>query len=259
MMENGQGLYSLMNTYGPLAADMVVPGSGQLIQAQGKLISLLPEGDLRNFAQQIRFGPIGYFIQKITGVPWTTGQAKLAERFNDQIAGNGDIGYRDAIINEDFIKQSQLAFTILFGVRITTGEDLDALDSGSAAYYARPDKQDIPKEAVQRAVYLKQNYYPISSYNTGQWDLSYFARNPLVAPIPDPFRVGAKYNGPLPGGGTAKNGILDLSAADKPVLTQSGTTEKASLTSNVFGIILMIGLLVTLIYSFIKKPKNANT
>lgn len=215
-------LYSVMNTFGPAVANAIVPGSGMLIKIQDQLISLLPPGGFKNFAQDFKFGAIPGIIKMIVGLPYTEGQGKLAERFSDQVLGNPDIGYRDAYITTDLIKQAQLAFTSLFGVRITTGEDLDALDYGNAAYYARPDKTDIPEKAVNRAVMLKQKYYPMLTYNRGPWDLSHFGEFPLVSPIPDPWNVGRLYNGPLPGGGTAIDGVLDLTGAQLQSAAGSG-------------------------------------
>lgn len=88
----------------------------------------------------------------------------------------------------ELIHPARLLFTILFGVRITNSNFLDALDNGVDAYYEAAGwlGSDMPRIAVERAVALKQKYFPSSTYNTKQWDLNIFQRWPLVAPVPDP-------------------------------------------------------------------------
>ncbi len=147
----------------------------------------------------------------------------LVERFIDQIPGMWllmvDLGYEDESIREpleegkilevmqfgrprgahpcnELIYPARLLMTVLFGVRITNDQYLDALDSGVDAYYASgPNTWDIPRSAVERAVMLKQKYFPISTYNTKQWDLNKFQQFPLVAPVPDPIEPGKLFTG----------------------------------------------------------------
>lgn len=97
----------------------------------------------------------------------------------------------------ELIHPARLLFTILFGVRITNSDFLDALDLGVDQYYAAAGERgsDIPRIAVQRAVALKQKYFPSSTYNTRLWDLNIFQRFPLVAFVPDPEQVGKLYTG----------------------------------------------------------------
>jgi len=116
----------------------------------------------------------------------------------------------------------QQVMTVLFGVRITNDEDLDALDDGADAYYSRPDKTDIPRAAVDRAVYLKQHYFPISTYNKKSWDLSKFGTIPYAGPIPG-IEFGTLFNGKLPGGAEIKDGIVIVPGALTQGATGTGT------------------------------------
>lgn len=168
---------------------------------------------------------------------WTRSQQTLGERMIDQIPGMdqalfdaGLLGHRgrpglanyvDSHYGEwtgnygTIIPLAQRLMTILFGVRITNDEDLDALDTGADLYYQRPDKADIPRAAVDRAVFLKQNFFPISTYNTISWDMSKFEMVPYAAPIPG-IEYGTLYNGEIPGGGEIKNGIVTMPGALVP-------------------------------------------
>ncbi len=151
----------------------------------------------------------------------------LVERFQEQIPGMYtllvDLGYYDQSIADyigadqhniipaiaemgrphgahpcnELLYPARLMFTILFGVRMTNSNFLDALDRGVDDYYAAAGwmGQDIPRNAVERAVMLKQQFFPSSTYNTRQWDMNKFQEWPLVAPIPDPVTPGQLYTG----------------------------------------------------------------
>lgn len=95
------------------------------------------------------------------------------------------------------IYPARLLFTILFGVRIINQHFLDGLQRGVTGYYdaAGVWGTDIPTKAVERAVMLKQNFFPDTTYNRQQWDLNKFQDFPLVAPVPDPMNVGKFYTG----------------------------------------------------------------
>jgi len=182
----------------------LTPETAAVFQA----LNILPEGGLKDW---LMANPIQFWkkiIQLFTGRKYTSGQYVLGERFIDQIVG-GNVS-RSQVSDAD-VAQAQTLFTILFGVRITTGEDLDALDYGVQAYYNRGEKSDVPREAVERAVFLKQHFYPISSYNNYKWDTIYFEQYPLVAPIPG-LTEGTLYSGDLPGGAVAVNGIIPINA-----------------------------------------------
>lgn len=182
-----------------------------------QIISLLPEGDLKTWLLK---DPVQFWksvIALIKGSVYQTGQYILGERLIDQIQG-GNVGRRD--VPDEVIPVARMLFTILFGVRINNSEDLDSLDYGVDAYYARPNKDDIPLEAVKRAVYLKQTFYPIRTYNVQKWDVSHFEDHPLVAPIPEMnasttlegLNVGKLYTGTVPGGAYAVDGIIPVDA-----------------------------------------------
>lgn len=154
----------------------------------------------------------------------------LVERFCDQIPGmwalTTDLGYWDSSVGDQYLKvlddpgrlryfleqmgrpkgahpcneligPARIMFTILLGIRITNSNFLDALNNGVDSYYAAAGwhGEDIPRNAVERAVFLVQNFFPSSSYNQYQWDLNKFQEYPLVAPIPDPLEPGRLYTG----------------------------------------------------------------
>jgi hypothetical protein len=183
-----------------------------------KTLDMLPEGELKSW---LMANPVQFWkkiIALFKGKTYQTGQYILGERYNDQLLCNGNIGRSQ--VSDDSVPVARSIFTILFGVRINNSEDLDSLDHGVDAYYARPNKQDIPAEAVQRAVFLKQNFFPISTYNNTCWDLGIFEKYPLVAPIPEmnadatkeEMNVNKLYTGDLPGGARAVNGVIPVDA-----------------------------------------------
>lgn len=178
-------------------------------QAVWAALNLLPEGDLKSW---LTANPVQFWkkiVQLFTGRRYTTGDYILGERFNDQVLCNGDISRRQ--VPDDLVPQAQTFFTIVFGVRIHTEEDLKALDYGVSAYRSRWVSQGIGDEAIERAVYLKQNFFPERYNNVQCWDISYFEQYPLVAPIPG-HDLNTLYNGPVLGGATAVNGMIPIDA-----------------------------------------------
>lgn len=149
----------------------------------------------------------------------------LVERFMEQIPGMAlllsELGYLDSSIGDalrsdpnniygfmqlgrpkgahpcnELLYPARLLLGILFGVRMTNSNYLDALGRGVDDYYAAgANTWDIPRNAVERAVSLRQQFFPDSTYNTQQWDLNKFQDFPLVAPIPDPVEPGVLYTG----------------------------------------------------------------
>lgn len=242
--------------------------TGAAIMAIRQGIDLLPPGKIKDVIKMLSSAAafVQFAKKLIEGRPYTTGQYRLAERYLDQVlASNGPDSiksYRD--VPDDYVPEAILFFTVVFGVRITTDEDLWALDSGATAYLARPGidyrgNQDATSAAIQRAVYLKQTYFPSSTYNVAVWDLNKFAEYPLASPIPDPYTFGKLYSGPLPGGGTATDGLI-LVNADTPlsgVQTGTGQTEGGQQGANtallwIGGALAALGLYY---YSKKKKPK----
>src|SRR5688572_30164079 len=131
-------------------------------------LNVLPEGELKSWlmANPVQFWKKVYGL--IFGRKYTSGDYILAERLNDQVYCNGDIDRRQA--SDQMVGVAHVIFNQLFGVRIATSEDLDSLDAGFAAYKARPVSQGISDNAIERAVFLKQRFYPISTYNARCWD-----------------------------------------------------------------------------------------
>lgn len=176
-----------------------------------KFLNALPPGELKSW---LTAGPQEFYkkiIQLFTGKRWTSGDYVLGERLNDNIYGQGDIGRQQ--VTDDMVAVAHQLFNQLFGVRIATSDDLDALDAGIVAYKAREASRGISQDAIERAVFLKQHFYPSSTYNKTPWDLRYFEMYPLVDRIPD-YELDKWYTGEVIGGGHATDGIIEVSAAN---------------------------------------------
>lgn len=170
------------------------------------------------------------------GSTCTTDDGAMVERMIDQIPGMVLIGVKLGWLDKSFLDEfnsnpgrvdwignprkqgwcsqaenvARALLTTLFGVRIGNITYLDNLDHGVDAYYASGGgygTQDIPREAVVRAVYLKQTFFPVSTYNVRHWDMNQFQIHPLVKPIPDPFTPGKLYTGTILGV-DVKNGLV---------------------------------------------------
>lgn len=178
------------------------------VNAVYQVINALPEGGLKDWLKK---NPVEFWksiVTLIKGRKYKTGEYILGERYIDQIQG-GNVGRQQ--VPDEAVPAAQTLFTILFGVRITSNEDLDAIHFSPQQYYERGGKDDIPLDAVERAVYLATNYYSFDTYNVVQWDLRYFEMFPLVAPIPG-LQEGTLFNGQLPGGAQCINGIIPVDA-----------------------------------------------
>lgn len=174
-------------------------------------LNVLPEGSLKDWlmANPVQFWTKIY--QLVFGKKWTSGDYVLGERLNDQIYCNAGITRQQ--VSDQMVDLAHVIFNQLFGVRIATSDDLDALDNGVAAYKAREASQGISDNAIERAVYLKQHYYSSRTYNTQCWDLRYFEVFPLVGRIPD-YEPGKWYTGEVLGGAYAIDGVIPVSATD---------------------------------------------
>lgn len=193
-----------------------------------QVIGLLPEGELKSW---LTANPVQFWTKifaLIKGKKYTSGAYVLGERMNDQIFCRGNIGRQQ--VTDDMVTQAYIIFNQLFGVRIDTSEDLDALDHGLIAYRARPVSQGISDDAIERAVYLKQHYYPIATYNKSCWDLRYFEAFPLVDRVPD-HEFGKWYTGPLLGGANCVDGLIPVSASS--ILKQFAGSDFDPATGNI--------------------------
>jgi hypothetical protein len=176
-----------------------------------KFLNALPPGELKNW---LTAGPQEFYkklIQLFTGKKWTSGDYVLGERLNDNVYGQKDIGRSQ--VTDDMVAVAHTLFNQLFGVRIATSDDLDALDNGIVAYKARESSRGISQDAIERAVFLKQHFYPSSTYNKMPWDLRYFEVYPLVDRIPA-YEPDKWFTGEVIGGGHATDGIIEISAAN---------------------------------------------
>ena len=243
---DGGLLQNLVRTSADLSAAVPV------VQAVAMGINLLPAGGLKTWLTK---NPAQFWqsiIQIFTGRTYTGNEYQLGERYIDQVLPdtpvNSVTSYRQ--VPDEVVPQAQLMFTVLFVVRITTQDDLDALQRGVSYYQLRPDKADIPLAAIERAVNLKQKYFPDSLYNVAKWNLDYFSKFPLVAPIPDPWHVGQLYSGPLPGGALATNGLI----IGENLGTAAGSSQAAAGTNW----LLWAGLALAAYagYRYSKNPKQ---
>jgi hypothetical protein len=193
-------------------------------------IKLLPEGGLKKWVSMDAKTFWKNVFSWFTGKKFTRGQYTLGERYLDQLEDNGNPNAANSYseIPDSLVPTAQMLFSILFGVRIDTVEDLDALNVSPAAYYARGNRDDIPLEAVERAVWLKKNKFPDSYYNNRKWDVTEFEKRPLVAPIPD-IKYGALYTGELPGGAFATNGVIEGDSVLKQALDNAVVDEEGNI------------------------------
>lgn len=206
-----------------------LPDVGQLVQIRNTIWNkVLPDGRLKNALLSSDGSLLGTFkaiISLLGRRKYTSNQYILGERFVDQIVCNGNVGRNE--IPDDVIPVARLVLSMLFGVRIWEGNDLDALDNGADAYLSRPNKSDIPRNAAERAAFLKKTYFPISTYNNTCWDIRIFDKYPLVAPVPQMNSddnnelscVGKLYNGTGLNGQQFVNGLLKYNSPS------SGLTE----------------------------------
>lgn len=103
---------------------------------------------------------------------------KYLTHIKAQMALGGKQAVPDATVDE-----ARDYFTRMFGVRIYDVNDLLALETGTAAYLVRSTNVGQPQVAVERAVSLKQTYFPES---LRFWNTADFSKFPYVADIPNP-------------------------------------------------------------------------
>lgn len=202
----------------------LTPETAALYQA----LNVLPEGDLKSW---LTANPVQFWkkvVALIKGRKYTKGDYTLAERLNDQVYGNPNIGQTQA--TDEMVDIAHRVMNQLFGVRLAVDDDLNSLDYGVAAYKARAVSQGISQDAIERAVFLKQHFFPIATYNNQVWDLRYFEIYPLVDRIPD-YELNKWYSGPVLGGANAVEGLIPISA--QTVLKQFAGSDFDPITGNI--------------------------
>lgn len=168
-------------------ATTVVQGILNPVAAVGSKLSL-----------QSIFNPVSAIFGQKT---LTTGQSKLSEKFDFYVNGNKNAKQSQ---DKNLLNQAITFFTNYYGARVTTIEDLDALhynynhsgatiDDGVTAYFQRPEKDDVPRANVQRAVQLAYNYTPYNNV-AGSWSPDKFLAVPMVGYPPN-----VAYGQPPPG------------------------------------------------------------
>ncbi len=207
-----QNIIKLSGSSTAVAGASAILGSGSpYVAAAYAVINLLPEGELKSWLTSNPQQLWNKIKVLFAGKKWTNGDYVLGERLNDQIYCNGNITRQQ--VSDQMVDLAHTVFNQLFGVRIATSNDLDALDNGVAAYRNQEASQGISTEAIERAVFLKQHYFPSSTYNTKCWDLRYFEIYPLVDRIPA-YEPGKWYTGAVIGGSNAVEGVIPVSADD---------------------------------------------
>lgn len=203
-------IVKIQGQVGKVEDSLAAAANDPIVMAVKTGIKLLPEGGVKDWFSK---NPVDFWksiIQIFTGRKYTSNEYRVAERYFDQVVDNGnpDIVTSWRKVPDESVPIAQQLFAMLFGVRINTQEDFDALNVGPNEYYLRAERDDIPRKAVERAVYLKKNFYPDRLFNTEKWNLKWFEKYPLVAPIPS-IHYKQLYTGELPGGGYASNGIIE--------------------------------------------------
>ena len=118
-------------------------------------------------------GVVNEVIDAIKGRPYTSGQAKLVEKYYQYQLGQPIGDWRK--VNQSDIQPVINFYTQKFGIPITTVEDLDNIDpnytigNNIAVYKSRdPEYAKIPDESVRKAIEIKR-YLPYSAPN---WDFN---------------------------------------------------------------------------------------
>ncbi len=182
------------STMGEASLTDSVPGLGAAVQ-QG--MSVLPDGDVKDFLQQFLKDPGGAIIQLIKGRTYTTGDYKLGEIYMRNILGMSQV-QRWEVVPDGYVPQAWLFFSTAMGVRVRTSDDMDALcgyansPAERAEKYINRDKRDtadMSMEAATRAAYLLGEpsvggLFSIYQHRDEKWPLDIFSALPYIYPIP---------------------------------------------------------------------------
>lgn len=193
--------------------------------AQGLLQQFFGPGGLSDWLTPA--GILNEIKSALFGRMYTKGQYTLGERFRYYVLGE-NIHTNDAdVVTDAVVGTAITVLSVGFGIPITTNEDLEALDKGADFYISRfvnyggIAASEINREAVSRAVLLKQTYfagpaqgnYAASGVAPQKWDLNNFNKIAYVIPIPDFTRLTARemwantYTGKIPDG-EVKDGVV---------------------------------------------------
>jgi hypothetical protein len=211
----------------------------------------------------------------IFGRAFRGGQYWLGEKFKYYIVGD-NIHTKDAdVVTDAAVATAITTFSVGFGVTIEDYQDILNLQKGADAYIARyktlgADPTLINREAINRAVKLKQTYFPTEAEGNWsakgvapkKWDVNDFNKILFVVPIPNfmanyPDMWKGTYTGKIPGG-EVKDGIVIAGLAN---LAVPGTfkNEVLSTTENKIGMstgtMLLIGAGVIGAYFLLRKKR----
>jgi len=206
----------------------------------------------------------------IFGRAFRGGQYWLGEKFRYYVLGE-DIHTRDAdVVTDPAVTTAITTFSVGFGVPIEDYQDILNLQKGADAYINRyvtlgADPSLISREAVNRAVTLKQSYFPTEFEGNWsakgvppkKWDPNDFNKIMFAVPIPNfvanyPDMWKGTYAGIIPDG-EVKQGIViagKLAAAVPGGLAPTGAGFKMS-TGN----LLLIGAAVVGGYFLLRKKR----
>lgn len=115
---------------------------------------------------------------------YTTSDRLLGAKYTYHIKHVIPPGGKQPLTPDATVDEAREYFTRMFGVRIMNQDDMLALEQGTAQYLAIPTNAGQSLPPVERAVALKQTYFPES---LNFWDQTNFSKFPYVADIPNPI------------------------------------------------------------------------
>ena len=115
---------------------------------------------------------------------YSTSDRLLGSLYNEHIKHIIPPGGKQPLTPDATVDEARNYYTRYFGVRIMNQDDMVALEAGTAPYLAIPTNAGQPQTAAERAVALKQTYFPES---LRFWDETNFSKFPYVADIPNPI------------------------------------------------------------------------
>jgi hypothetical protein len=220
------------------ALDEVEPGMGTAI---GQAMSVLPEGDVKDFLQGLLSNPQKAIMQLITGRTYTSGDYKLGEYFMRNILGMSNV-QRWEQVPDQYCPQAWAFFTTAMGVRVRTSDDLDALcgyastrQARAANYLLRGQTADISQAAAERAAYLLgepgfDGLFSVYKNRDIKWPMSVFNGLPFIYPIPGVLQDGPLFTGVHPVTGETFSNGYPASYTGPRYVSQKSTVLQSALT-----------------------------